>query len=303
MKHFQYSQFAYDKYSQFGEDGIIQALLGRLHRKDNWCVEFGAWDGIHFSNSFHLIKNDNYRSVLIEADKIKFSELQKNLAPFDTILLNEFVTFDGQNKLDNILSRTPIPSNFDFLSIDIDGNDYWIFESLNAYRPKIICIEYNPSIPNEVDYIQPRDFLVKKGSSALSICKLAKLKSYELAATTYCNLLLVDREYFDLFQINDNSLTSLRDDSKSRIYAFVGFDGTVIHSEPIRLIWHDLTIAKDALQSLPKFLRKFPADYGILQKLLFFSFLLLREPMRTLRRVRAKVQVRDFTKRRCNWRR
>lgn len=298
MKAFQYSQFAYNKYSQFGEDGIIQALLERLDGKDNWCVEFGAWDGVHLSNSFNLIKNSNYRSILIEADKNKFSELKKNLSPYDPILLNEFVTFDGCSMLDNILSRTPVPSNFDFLSIDIDGNDYWIFESLKLYRPKIICIEYNPSIPNDVEYIQARDFSVKKGSSALSICKLAKLKSYELVATTYCNLMLVDKEYFNLFQITDNSLISLRDDSKSRVYAFVGYDGTILHSKPIHLIWHGVTIEKDALQGLPKFLRKFPSDYGIVQKLLFFSFLILREPTRTLRRVCTKFKLRDFKKNR-----
>lgn len=296
MNNFQYAQFARNEYSQFGEDGIIEHVLEIIPNKDNWCVECGAWDGIHLSNTFNLIKNKGYRAVLIEADKNKFKELQKNLAPFDAVLVNKFVTFDGVNTLDKILGRTSIPKNFDFLSIDIDGNDYWIFDSLVDYRPKVICIEYNPSIPNEVEYVQPRNFSVKKGASASSICKLAKQKSYELIATTSCNLIFVDKALFHLFQIGDNQLASLRDDSHCRIFAFVGYDGTIIHSKPIHFYWHDFTIYQEELQALPRFLRTFPSDYSALQKLCFVAFLFVREPMKTLRRVRAKLRSRGTGK-------
>lgn len=289
-------QFARNTYSQHGEDGIIEHVLAKIPNKDNWCVEFGAWDGIHLSNTFNLIENKGYRPVLIEADKKKFQELQKNLQPFDAILINEFVTFDGANTLDNILGRTSIPKKFDFLSIDIDGNDYWILESLTEYRPKIICIEYNQSIPNDIEYVQLRDFSVNRGSSALSICKLAKQKSYELIVTTNCNLIFVDKELFPLFQINDNRLTTLREDADSRIYAFVGYDGTIIHSKPILLPWHDFTINKEGLQALPGFLRKFPSDFTVFQKLFFVFFLLFSEPRRTLQRLHTKLRNSLFGK-------
>lgn len=296
MNNLQYSQFARNEYSQFGEDGIIEHVLARIPNNDNWCVEFGAWDGIHLSNTFNLVKNKGYHPVLIEADKKKFQELQRNMSPFDAVLVNTFVTFDGVNTLDNILGRTIIPKDFDFLSIDIDGNDYWIFDSLTEYRPKVICIEYNPSIPNDVEYVQPRDFSVQKGSSALSICKLAKQKSYELVVTTRCNLIFVDKALFYLFQVDDNRLTSLRDDSDTRVYAFVGYDGTIMHSKPIHFLWHDFTVNQEELQGLPGFLRKFPSDYSIFQKLLFASFLLVREPRRTLQRARIKLKSKIFGK-------
>lgn len=296
MNNLQYAQFARNEYSQFGEDGIIEHVLAKIPSKDNWCVEFGAWDGIHLSNTFNLIKNKGYRPVLIEANKKKFQELQRNMAPFDAMLVNEFVTFDGVNTLDKILGRTSIPRDFDFLSIDIDGNDYWIFHSLVDYRPKVICIEYNTSIPNEVEYVQPRDFSVQKGASALSICKLAKQKSYELVVTTSCNLIFVDKEFFHLFQIDDNQLASLRDDAHCRIYAFVGYDGTIIHSKPIYFYWHDFTVNQEELQGIPRFLRTFPSDYSAFQKLLFVAFLFVREPGRTLQRVRAKLKSRSTGK-------
>lgn len=158
-----YSKYARNEYSQFGEDGIIEYIISKLPDKDKWCVEFGAWDGIYLSNTFNLVKNHGYRPVLIEADKKKFQVLQANMASFEAVLLNKFVSFDGANTLDKILEKIGIPIDFDLLSIDIDGNDYWIFDSIVEFRPKIICIEYNPSIPNSVEYIQPRNFLVKRG--------------------------------------------------------------------------------------------------------------------------------------------
>jgi hypothetical protein len=164
------------------------------------------------------------------------------------------------------------------------------------YRPKVICIEYNPSIPNDVEYIQSRDFSVKKGTSALSIVKLAKHKSYELVATTSCNLIFVDKGYYPGFQILDNELATLRDDSHCRIYTFVGYDGTIIHSKPIHLYWHDFALNQEELQGLPRFLRTFPSDYSTFQKLLFVAFLFVREPVKTLQRVRAKLISRSIGK-------
>ena len=56
--------------SQFGEDGILLEVLKRLGTEnlDRWCVEFGARDGISDSNTYNLIKNHNYKAVLIEGD-------------------------------------------------------------------------------------------------------------------------------------------------------------------------------------------------------------------------------------------
>jgi hypothetical protein len=278
-----------DQYAQFGEDGIIENILKTLPDTDKWCVEFGAWDGIKLSNTYNLIKSKGYKSVLIEADKAKFKALQRNMSPYEAILVNEFVEFSGKNTLDCILAKTPIPKDFDFLSIDIDGNDYWILASLCQYRPKVICIEYNPSIPNVVDYVQPRDFSVSRGSSPSALCRLAKEKSYELVATTRCNLFFVEKSYYELFSIVDNSLPGLRDDSDVRIYAFSGYDGTIMHSGQVDMMWHHFKLRRDELQILPRFLRTIPSSYNFLQKVAFVAFLFVRAPYETCRLVRSKL--------------
>jgi len=130
------TQFQKNINSQFGEDGIIEEILNRISQAsmlDSWCVEFGAWDGLHLSNTCNLIKNKSYKAVLIEGDVKKHRDLCKNFPSQDVIKICRFVTFDGDSTLDRILQNTPIPCNFDFLSIDIDGCDYFIFESLEIY--------------------------------------------------------------------------------------------------------------------------------------------------------------------------
>ena len=267
--------FSEKKFSQFGEDGIIREILNRINSKnlDKWCVEFGASDGILYSNTYNLIKNHNYQAVLIEADKKSFSKLNKNIDTKKVIKLNKFVKFDGENSLEQILKKTEIPKNFDLISIDIDGCDYYIMENLKYYNPKIICIEFNHTIPNEVEFVQEKNFKIKHGSSALSLVNLATSKRYLLAASTLTNLIFIDNKYKKEV-LDDNMLTieDLRSDKEYKNIIFSGYDGSVISTRPIDLSWHKIKINNKKFQILPFFLRKFPGDYNVFEKILFFIY-------------------------------
>jgi hypothetical protein len=250
---------------------------------------------MHLSNTFSLIKHHGYRSVLIEADKRKFRELQRNMEGLGAIPVNRFVTFDGAGTLDNILSETEIPTNFDVLSIDIDGNDYHILASLKKYRPKIICIEFNPSIPNDVEFVQERNFAVSEGSSALSLTKLASQMGYELAAVTRCNLILVRREYLHTLGLEGNDLAALRDDSDVRVMAFVGYSGTIHLSRPLNLRWHGISVGERDLQVLPRVLRTFPSRYNLGQRLVHIAYLFMKHRPLLMAKVR-KTLRKTFSK-------
>jgi hypothetical protein len=245
-----------------------------------WCVEFGAWDGIHLSNTYNLIKNSDYKAVLIEGDPEKYKELCANIPREDVVKNCEFVEFDGDRTLDKILARSPIPADFDLLSIDIDGCDYFIFESLQDYRPRIVCVEYNPSIPNAVSFVQEKNFSVKHGASARALVELACGKGYKLVALTTTNLFFVADEYAKAVVGEQNfSLDDLRDDSGNRHFIFVGYDGTILSDRnDFMLPWHDVPISSEDLQVLPKFLRRYKLDYSPLQKSLFLLWLLAKKP-------------------------
>jgi hypothetical protein len=260
-------------FSQFGEDGIIEEIFKRLSDvSDKRCCEFGAWDGKFASNTCNLITNHNYEAILIEADKRKFDELNINFPDKKIIKINKFVNFSGENSLDNILENNSFNKDFDFLSIDVDGCDYWILESLSKFTPKIICIEFNPSIPNKVDFIQEKNMKINQGSSAKSIIDLGLKKNYFPIASTYTNLFFVHNKFkqkitnLDKFDINQ--LLSNSNDN----YIYSGFDGTVFTSKPLNLPWHKITVEK--IKILPKILNMYPGNYNIFQKILlrFFRF-------------------------------
>lgn len=249
------------------DESIIQRLLSLIPQRDQWCVEFGAWDGFHLSNTSSLLKS-GYRGVLIEADKKKFSELKNNCSSRNVIALHQRVGFQDHDNLDTILSTTPIPNNFDFLSIDIDGFDYHVWEACKVYRPKIVCIEFNPTMPNSLNYIQPLNENIQTGSSPLALVDLGNRMGYSLVAASYCNLFFQDnlleseqhlpKDRSELIEV----LQRIRCDQSMVTYLFVGYDGTVNVSGAMVLPWHGIKLNTRRLQTLPKYLRHFPDNYG-----------------------------------------
>jgi hypothetical protein len=264
-------------YSEMGEDGIIKKILEILPSNDKWCVEFGAWDGQHASNTRNLILHEDYSTVLIESDKAKFAELQKNYAREKRVItINQFVGFKNEDNLDCILKLTPIPIDFDLLSIDIDGNDYYAWEAMSQYQPKLVCIEFNPTIPTEIRFVQPADPAINQGASLLSLVELGKKKGYELVSVLPYNAFFVKSEYYPLFEITDNTPAVLRTHLDYITYLFSGYDGTIFLRGNLRLPWHDIELKEPKVQHVPKFLRKYPYH----RKIDTILLLLLTDPHR-----------------------
>jgi hypothetical protein len=265
--------FKSDVYSQSGEDGIIEAILNLLPEHNKWCVEFGAWDGRHLSNTRNLIEARGYSAVLIESDAGKFAELRNNyLHRNNVITLNRFIGFDERDNLDHVLSDTPVPKDFDLLSIDIDGNDYHVWKAMATYKPKVVCIEFNPTIPTEVRFIQPANSSVNQGTSLLSMVELGKEKEYELVSVLPFNAFFVRSEYYPLFEIENNAPQMLRTHLSSITYIFTGFDGHIFLRGNLKLPWHGVRLQESKIQHLPGMLRKYPGNYGKIRKTLLTTY-------------------------------
>jgi hypothetical protein len=279
------TEFSRNVTSHGGEDGIVEKALSLLPELNHWCVEFGAWDGKYSSNSFHLVDELGYKVVLIESDREKYEMLCAHYPHKDrATFVNAFVGWGASDGLDSLLRQNPVPQNFDFLSVDVDGNDYHIWNALADYRPKLVLIEYNFTIANAVDFSQPAAPRCQQGSSAAALVKLAKKKRYELVAVTKLNLLFVDRDYYDLFGIPDNSLEVMRDEEPN--YVFFGYDGTVFLDGGCCLEWHPgLRLRSDKIQLLPRFLRSYQPSYTFFQKWTFTAYFLLTNPKEGFRRI------------------
>jgi len=238
------NSYAYNITSQFGEDGIIAKIFEILPQQDDYfCVEFGAGDGFTLSNTHTLINQKGWYSIQIEAHPDSYRKLMERYEDHPRVICaHRLVSFEGENSLDNILTQTPIPQDFDLISIDIDGNDWHIWDSLQIYRPKLVLIEFNPTIPYQVIFVQPRDMRIYQGSSLAAFIHLAQKKGYELIATTDINAFFVDRQYFSLFNISDNSIWNLYKNQSLCTFVFQLYDGTICLGGNNSLVWRRVTV-------------------------------------------------------------
>ena len=259
------SDTAFDT-SQFGEDALLAAALERLPTRTRWCVEFGAFDGERDSNTFALVERGGYSAVLIEGDRRRGRRLEARWAHRDDVVtLTRMVGWGQTDRLDAILATTPIPRDFDLLSIDVDGNEHHIWAAVEAYRPSLVMVEFNPTIPNGIEFVQPADPGVTQGASITSLTALAREKEYELIAATSVNALYVVRELFDRFGIEDNSVDAMRTDRSWQSQIFFGYDGRAFLVGDRGLWWHGLQLPAQ-VRMVPRPFARFPGRFGPLRK-------------------------------------
>lgn len=264
----QLADHAHNVHSQCGEDGILDAVLRRLPSLDRWCVEFGAWDGEFLSNTRKLVE-DGYSAVLIEADPARVERLREANAGRPAVTVIEgYVGWEGATTLDNLLAGTGIPEGFDLLSIDIDGNDYHVWKAVRRHRPKVVVIEFNPTIPDDVVFVQDPGESVRKGSSARALVELAREKGYRLAATTVINAIFVREDLFEHLGVEDTRLSTLRRDHSWEVRAFFGYDGRLHLLGGRRMPWHRAPLP-DEVRLVPKPIDGFPGDFGPVRKVVW----------------------------------
>lgn len=185
-------QYSSNVTSQCGEDGIIDHIMSVLKPKHRYCVEFGAWDGKTHSNCYNLVMNKGWDGLMIEAHPVKYGKLVETYRHHPNVTtLNAFVEFDGANSLDSILTNVGAPLEPGLISIDIDGIDYYVWESLARFRPELVVIEFNPTVPNDVVFVQDRSMDAVHGCSLLALVELGNKKGYELVACTEWNAFFV----------------------------------------------------------------------------------------------------------------
>lgn len=189
--------FRNDVFSQNGEDGVIAELLQRLgldSSRDRWCVEFGAWNGKHLSNTFHLVKSAAWNAIYIEGDRRKYPDLVRTAREYSRIRpIEAMVTGESGSgsTLDDLLSGTELPTDYDLLSIDIDSSDLDVWAHHLQFQPKVVVIEINSSIPPGI--LQWHTSARQNGNSFSSTLNVAHEKGYTLVCHTG-NLIFVRNE-------------------------------------------------------------------------------------------------------------
>lgn len=146
--------FEYQVLSQNGEDGIIHEIFKRISTKAKYFVEFGVGNGTE-NNTGHLLLQ-GWSGAWIEGSTAYCNEIKKG---YENLInngrLNIKQAFITRDNIKSLFEELNIPGEPDLLSIDIDGNDYWIWETLRHYSPRVVVVEYNASLGPHVEWVMP----------------------------------------------------------------------------------------------------------------------------------------------------
>lgn len=128
-------------FSQWGEDGIIQWLINNTVLDKKIFVEFGVEDYVE-SNTRFLLMNNNWTGLVIDGSEENVQKIRQwdDYWKYDLRAVSRFITRDNIN---SIISENGIEGDIGILSVDIDGNDYWVLDSIACVRPRILVCEYN----------------------------------------------------------------------------------------------------------------------------------------------------------------
>ena len=140
-------------FSQNGEDGIIRYIFSQIGFDSRYFVEFGF--GAHQCNSLRLILHENFKGLMMDGSEEQcriFNLTCKAKGISDVHAVNAFIDRDN---LEHLIRSNNIPAEIDFLSIDVDGNDYWFWKCLQCINPRVICIEYNSGIGSKYSWTIP----------------------------------------------------------------------------------------------------------------------------------------------------
>jgi hypothetical protein len=179
-------------FSQWGDDGIIQFLIDYLEIENRTFIEFGV-ENYTESNTRFLLINNCWKGLIIDGSAKHIEEIKQSDIYWKYLLTahHSFITAENINEL---LSANNFTKEVGLLVVDIDGNDYWVWEAINVIEPIIVCVEYNSlfgceraiTIPYDKSFVRGNAHFsnLYAGASLPALCHLASIKGYKLVA---CN--------------------------------------------------------------------------------------------------------------------
>lgn len=181
----------FEVFSQWGEDGIIQYLLGKVPVRNDVFIEFGVEDYSE-SNTRFLLQNDNWRGVILDAGDAHARFLHERGLDWrhDIQALTAFIT---KENIDHVIADAGLAGDIGLLSVDIDGNDYWVLEGIRQVSPRILIVEYNSifgpdasiTVPYDAGFVRTRAHHsnLYYGASLQALVALAETKGYTLVGS------------------------------------------------------------------------------------------------------------------------
>jgi hypothetical protein len=184
----QFNDYEFQVYSQWGEDGLIQHLIHKVPIERPIFVEFGVANYTE-SNTRFLLTNNNWSGLVIDGSELHIKYIKNDPIYWKHNLKAEY-SFIDNNNINSLIKKNGISGDIGLLSVDIDGNDYWIWNSINVVSPRIVVCEYNSLWGDKLSVSTPYDSAFGRtnahysnlyfGASITALTKLATFKGYSL---------------------------------------------------------------------------------------------------------------------------
>jgi hypothetical protein len=182
------SKAEFKAFSQFGEDGIIQFLVQRVPIERDVFVEFGVGD-YRESNTRFLLLHDNWRGLIMDSADTMHGFLRSTGLAWQ-YEIDAKTAFIDRDNINDLIGSAGIKGDIGLLSIDLDGNDYWVLEAIDVVRPRIIVAEYNSvfgadaavTVPYDPGFVRGEKHWswLYWGASLGALTRLAGERSYAL---------------------------------------------------------------------------------------------------------------------------
>ena len=173
-------------FSQFGDDGIIQYLISYVKPRVDTFVEFGV-ENYEEANTRFLLMNNNWKGLIIDGSSTLIESI-KTSSFYWRYSLKAVASFITAENINQLLVSSGITGQIGLLSIDIDGNDYWVWKAITVVEADIVIIEYNSlfgsersiSIPYKPDFVREQIHYsyLYFGASLPALHSLATEKGY-----------------------------------------------------------------------------------------------------------------------------
>jgi hypothetical protein len=170
-------------FSQNGEDGVLNTILSAIGDANNYFVEFGVGDGWS-CNSRLLAEVFDWNGLFMEIDEKELSLLKQRYCNSKKIKCENAAV--SPSNINQLFEKFRVPERFGVLSIDIDGQDYWVWKALDkVYQPDVVIMEYNSALDLTVPKVEKEGvtgfpLTATWGASLAAINDLAKEKGYRL---------------------------------------------------------------------------------------------------------------------------
>lgn len=187
-------------YSQFGQDGVIEAIVDSIHIDNKFCVEFG-WNSTTLTggtgpNCANLVANKHWNNVFF--------------GQYDVPEINAYKCFLTTENILSVFQQHNVPTNVGYISVDVDSTDLWLLDALlQQYKPSFYSVEFNCNIPSNYAITFPNDVNQHWQNNKVFG---ASLKCFEIVAAKYeYTLVYMDHQCgHDAFYVRNNLMNGAK---------------------------------------------------------------------------------------------